>query len=506
MISQATRAALAAVLLALPAAPAAPPTRAQAERALRKAVAFFHGTVARHGGYVWRCSGDLALREGEGKAGPDVIWVQPPGTPAVGEAFLDAYEATGDPSALRAARDAAGALVRGQLHSGGWQYRIDFSDAGRRQSSYRRDPAGRVLADPTAPADRTTPGGWHVWRKRRYKANMALLDDDTTQAALRLLMRVDRALKRADADVHEAAEYGLRALMGAQYPNGAWSHNYDRFPHAPPSERDYPVRPASYPDAWPRGWPKAFAGCYMLNDNITPDAIRTLLWAWEVYADERYLAAARRGGRFLLLAQMPDPQPAWAQQYDRAMHPVWDRPFEPPAVSGYESQGVLDCLLALFRATGDRTFLQPVPRALAYLRRSLLPDGGLARFYELRTNRPIYFTRGRDGRHVMTYRREDLATHYGFVIPSRLDAIEAEYRRLAAIGPGTGALPIPPADEPPDPGLAEKVRKAIDALDSRGAWVRPGRLKAHKTQPRSGVIESATFLTNVRLLCRFLAP
>ena len=22
---------------------------------------------------------------------------------------------------------------------------------------------------------------------------------------------------------------------------------------------------------------------------------------------------------------MPDPQPAWCQQYDRAMHPVWER-------------------------------------------------------------------------------------------------------------------------------------------------------------------------------------
>jgi hypothetical protein len=39
------------------------PTRDEATGALRKAVAFFHEQVATHGGYVYRTSGDLALRE-----------------------------------------------------------------------------------------------------------------------------------------------------------------------------------------------------------------------------------------------------------------------------------------------------------------------------------------------------------------------------------------------------------------------------------------------------------
>ena len=108
-----------ATLAPLP-CPANGPTEAEATEALRRAVHFFCSEVSRHGGYLWRYSSDLTLREAEGRAGPDTIWVQPPGTPAVAEAFLDAYEATGERLHLDAARAAADALLLGQLHSGGW--------------------------------------------------------------------------------------------------------------------------------------------------------------------------------------------------------------------------------------------------------------------------------------------------------------------------------------------------------------------------------------------------
>src|SRR5258708_5971364 len=83
-----------------------------AERALRKGAEFFRAKVASGGGYVWRYSSDLKYRQGEGVAGPLTIWVQPPGTPAVGEAYLDAFEATKDSYYLDAARETGQALVR----------------------------------------------------------------------------------------------------------------------------------------------------------------------------------------------------------------------------------------------------------------------------------------------------------------------------------------------------------------------------------------------------------
>lgn len=506
---------LSAVGAALPAVGSAraddPPTSADVRAALRKALGFFDARVAVGGGYVWAYSGDLTLREGEGRAGRTKIWVQPPGTPTVGEAFVDAYEATGNAAYLQSARDTAHCLVRGQLHSGGWFYHIDVDAAGGGRWLYRYGSRGRLARDPTSAADRASTGGWDVWKRRKYKGNLTILDDDTTQAAVRFLLRVDRALGFKDAKVHEVARYALRSLRGAQYPNGAWSANYDRFPGKSPSAERYPVTKASYPDSWPRTWPKDFRGCYVINDNVIADMIATMLAAWRTYGDGAYLSSAERAGGFLLLAQMPEPQPAWAQQYDRRMHPVWDRPFEPPAVSGRESQDVLEALMRLYRATGKRKYLEPIPRAIAYLRKSRLAEGELARFYELKTNRPLYFYRGRDRRHRLTYSRDRLPTHYAFVVASRLDAIEAAYGRLAkgAGGPATrpaGHRRDGRAAEAPKltPALAAKVRAILDGLDERGAWVERGRLRAHKVEPESGVIRSQTFVSNVRTLCLYL--
>ena len=80
--------------------------RRQAAAAMRKAAAFYHDSVAWHGGYVYYYSVDLKQRWGEGVATRSQIWVQPPGTPTVGMAYLKAYEATGDSFYLNAAQEA----------------------------------------------------------------------------------------------------------------------------------------------------------------------------------------------------------------------------------------------------------------------------------------------------------------------------------------------------------------------------------------------------------------
>ena len=55
------------------------------------------------------------------------------------------------------------------------------------------------------------------------------------------------------------------------------------------------------------------------------------------------------------------------------------------------------------------------------------------------------------------------------------------------------------------PGLAARVREIIDSMDERGAWVRQGQLRYHKVRPESGIIDSRSFIDNVRTLCRFMA-
>ncbi|MEZ5394620.1 MAG: hypothetical protein R2724_17540 [Bryobacterales bacterium] len=61
-------------------------------------------------------------------------------------------------------------------------------------------------------------------------------------------------------------------------------------------------------------------------------------------------------------------------QYDRDMHPAWARIFEPPSVTGGESlKSAMRILLTLLpRETGDKRFLEPIPRA-SYLRSSRPP-------------------------------------------------------------------------------------------------------------------------------------
>ncbi|MGE3807348.1 MAG: pectate lyase [Gemmataceae bacterium] len=454
------------------AARAEPPSEKEAADALRKAITFYRTRVASHGGYVWRYSADLAKREGEGAVGLDTVWVQPPGTPAVGLAYLDAYRATGEKEYLEAAREAARVLLRGQLRSGGWTARIDLGPKERGKLAYRDEPV------------------------RAKARNVTSLDDDMTQAALRFLIQLDQALDFKDKKIHEAVEYALASLLKAQYPIGAWPQGYTDVPEM----AEMPVRRARFPETWSRTYQghNRYWRFYTLNDNTLVDTLEVLLLAGRVYERRDCRAAALKAADFLLLAQLPAPQPAWAQQYDFEMQPTWARKFEPPAVSGSESQRVLQTLLMLYDLTGEKKYLDAVKPGLDYLKKSRLPDGRLARFYELKTNRPLYFTRD----YQLTDKADDLPTHYGFIVDSKLDGIEREYERLVKEGPSKQAA----VHKPRARGvLGGRARAVIDALDERGAWVEEGKLRFHgKADPTTRIIEGRTFLRNVEILTEFL--
>ncbi len=450
------------------------PTLKESERAMERAVRFFRTQVAAHGGYLWRYSADLTKREGEGKADPDTVWVQPPGTPAIGMVYLRAYERTRLPYLLDAARDAGECLVRGQLSSGGWAAEIRFDPAERRRWAYRVDESGP------------------------NRRNVSSLDDDMTQSAIRFLVRLDRALAGKDRRIREAADCAVEALIGAQHPNGAWPQGFTG------RNRDSgrPVRSASFPATWSRLYTgKQYWDQYTLNDNVMGTVISTLLEVAEVRGDRRCLDAARRGGDFLIRAQLPEPQPGWAQQYNADMEPTWARKFEPPAITGGESQQVMRTLIRLAERTGEARFLEPIPRALAYYRKLLLPGGRLARFYEIGTDRPLYFNR----RYELTYDDSDMPTHYAFKVTSGLDAIEAAYKRVAAklnAGNGTSAA-ASSRESPPD---SDAVRQAIAALDDRGAWVEDGRLRYHgDADDTTRIIDCETFIRNLDILSRYIA-
>jgi PelA/Pel-15E family pectate lyase len=464
--------------------------RERARAALRKAVEFYRTKVATEGAYHFAYAEDLSYGRSEMSEGPTRVEIQRDGTPLVGLAYLDAYAATGDAYYLEAARDVARALVKGQYCSGGWDYYIEFDPSKRPQFPYRADDCAK--RDATSPERPTT------------------LDDNVTQAAVRVLMRVDRELGFKDTAIHEAARFALDSLVKAQYPNGAWPQRYSQFP----TTSDFPVKRASYPASWPRKWPGAsYYTHYTFNDNSIVDAMDAMLEAARIYNEPRYLASAERGGEFILLAQMPEPQPGWAQQYDRDMHPAWARQFEPPSITGGESQSALRALLLLYRETGNRKYLEPLPRALAYYKRSMLPDVAnpseirrrtcpgttpcVARFYELQTNRPLYITKGTrvttvgqgvtnvDG-YELSYSDASVITHYAVLTSGAgFAAIEREFNFVQNGDPASLRRPDKLTGLSPwaETGarnttteLPSRVRAAIDGMDARGAWIEEGTI------------------------------
>ncbi len=441
----------------------------EASEGLRKASEFYYGRVASLGGYVYHYSLDLKQRWGEGPATHDQVWVEPPGTPTVGMAFLKAFEATGESFYLKAAQEAAEALVYGQLKSGGWTNLIDFDPKGR-VSQYRNGKGGGK--------------------------NNSSFDDGQSQSAVQLLMNVDKALGFQNQKIHEAASYALDSILAAQFANGGfpqvWTGPVDR----------QPVLKAKYPayDWRTEGRIKNYWDMYTLNDNVCGYLVETLNDAWRIYEDRRYLVALKRLGNFLLLAQMPEPQPGWCQQYNYAMVPIWARKFEPAAIASDETQEVILTLMRIYSITKDPKYLKPIPPALVCLKRSLLPDGQLARFYELKTNRPLYMRR--EGKsYFLTYDDAGLPGHYAWKISSKLDEIKAEYTALRR---DASAM-----DKKPDyDELAGKVRGILKAMDEQGRWVSiyegkklQGQAKFKLNEP---YLSSAVFCENVELLSEYL--
>lgn len=469
----------AAILCMSSISPAAEPTREEAVVAMQRAVDFFRTQCAVQGGYVFRWSDDLSLREGEARVGNTTAWIEPPATPAVGSAYLNAYQLTRIEDLLEAARETAGALIHGQLMSGGWGEQIEFAQDDRQLYAYRVD-------------------GAEVGKRR----NITTFDDDKTQSAIRFLIQLDKQLEQTrspgDAQLHEAAQFALQGVLAAQYANGAWPQKFDG---NVPADAVAAV-PASFPESWSREFPdEKYSSFYTLNDGTHCDLIDTLLVAWDAYGDSRYLQAAKQGGEFLLLAQLPPPQPGWAQQYNQQMHPCWARKFEPPAISGGESQHVMRTLLTLYQRTADARFLDAVRRALPYYAKSILPNGKLARFYEMGTNRPLYFTKT----YELTYSDSDLPTHYAFMVSSGLDRIERELQRLQNI-PSNQLERRSSASRPAK--LTEQLKQdaasVIAALDARGAWVEPGTLKTHSGQA-THIIASSTFIENLETLATYIS-
>ncbi len=434
----------------------------EANAALAKCTTYLVDEVAYNGGYAGTYLEDLSDQWGEGHILRHMNWVQPPGSPSTGQAFMAAWRATGDDLYLDAAVQCAHATAWAQLASGGWTYNTDFSPEGEQRNCYRHN---RDSDDPKLTAGRNT----------------STFDDNVSQACIRLLMAVDEALEGEDAEVHDAAMAGMDWVLEAQYEHGGFPQRY-------------PL--AAY----------GYGNHSTFNDGNIYHVMYLLMAAWEQYEDERYKDALLKLGDFLINSQLPEPQPIWAQQYDSEMRPAWARNFEPASVTGGESNGVMRALTEMAVFTGDIKYLEPLPRALAWYKRSQLENGRWARFYELKTNRPLYFTS--DGRKTyrLTYDDGDMPDHYSFnhsSYPSKVEEIlnainemgmEA-YQEARAGRELTAEEKIAKAE-----GMEQAVRDLLAAQTEKGVWV-GGSSYAPKG---ASAIVMGTVQRNMRTLAQYV--
>jgi len=476
------------LFVAASSARAAAPSEKETLDAMRRASDFMVNTVSCRGGYLWNYSADLSDQWGEAPARKSQIWVQG-ATPEMGECFLRTYQATGDSFYLRAAEKAADALIYGQHPSGGWHYVIDF-DPGGLDEWYEK-----VFSK-------------FKWGMEEYRHNWGncTYDDDNTQGAVRFLLHLYTTNRKPEYGA--ALIKGLEFILKSQYPNGAWPQRFPlQYEFAHDGLADY----TSY--------------C-TLNDNSMRDILFTLIEAWELLGDERYWEAARRGADFIIAAQGGEPQAGWAEQYDMNMLPAWARTHEPAGLMPRQTVDCIGILERFYLMTGDRRYLQPIPKAIKWMRDSANQDMGdgryrLARYYEISTNKPIYQhkteTVNELGYGLYVYNDDPSGVSGGWIFTEvNIGALEKEYARVSAVSPQRAASDYDRrrnalfATRNGGRENAEQAAAIISSLDARGAWVEDIRVYDVSTtmkleDPRKTIrgIAVSTFIRNMGALADY---
>jgi hypothetical protein len=241
---------------------------------------------------------------------------------------------------------------------------------------------------------------------------------------------------------------------------------------------------------------------YNLNDGISLTVAALLIDAHGIYDRDDCAEALRRLGDFLILAQLPKPQPGWAQQYNYDMQPIWARRFEPAAMAGRETEEAIAALLKIAIFTRDKKYLSPIPDAMKWLKNSLLRDGQLARYYELKTNKPLYMVR-KGKEYTLTNDDSDLPGHYGWKSKPRLDALKEAWDALFQ-GKDLTAWELPPLHPEPDPSVEE----VLASLDEQGRWISTFAGEPLAGQPKfqegEAYIHSGVFSRNLGILAAAL--
>jgi PelA/Pel-15E family pectate lyase len=293
------------------------------------------------------------------------------------------------------ARAVADSVLRYQSPAGGWPKGTDLAIP---------PPSPESLAEAHAGPDANT------------------IDNGATTTPIRFLAMMVQAT--GEARYRDAFERGVDYLLAAQYPSGGWPQHF-------------PLRAGYYSHI-------------TYNDDAMVDVLTVLRDAGAgeppyAFVDEarraRAAAAVARGIDCILRTQVKRDGKlgVWCAQHDeKTLEPAWGRNYEPPALSGNESVGIVRFLMRIERPGPE--IVAAIEGAVAWLRaasihglrleefkdgdgkrdRRVVADPAAeplwARFYELGTNRPVFAGRDRVIRYALgeiEHERRNGYSYYG---------------------------------------------------------------------------------------------
>ena len=432
---------------------------------MKKATEFMVEKVSNNGGYLWNYAPDFSRVWGELECKPSMMWIER-GTPAMGNVFLDAYHATGDEYYLRAAEEAAAALVWSQLPCGGWNYMADFAGEASLKDWYQRVAAGYQ----------------YCAQEHLHHAGNATFDDGTIDAAGFLLRMY---AEHWDPRYRPAIDKAIDFMIESQYPVGGWPQRW-------PLRHDF-VREGR-PD---------YSSFITINDGVHTGNIRFLLDCWQILGEERVLEPIRRAMSCVLVLQGGKPQAGWAMQHqlDLNYSPGHARDFEPRGYASTATAEMIGNLMMFYRWTGDTKYLARIPDALEFLDnikyspeevaffRQNLRNGQILcpTFVEVGTGKPLYLHRG-NGKYWVDYDRNNLITHYRSYRTINYGSLKEQYEALLKMSVEEATADSPflgdkarqrryPAYYSSGSGVQEnreRIQTIVDALADKPYW--PGGL------------------------------
>ena len=478
--------------------------------AMKKATIFMVEKVSYKGGFLWNYAPDFSRMWGELEAKPTMIWVEPPGTPAMGHLFLDAYHVTGDEYYYKAAEAAARALIWGQLPCGGWSYAIDFAGEASLKDWHKRIYDGY---------------DWPAYEHQYYYGN-ATYDDNGTIMSAELLLRM--YLERYDPVYKPALDKAIDFVLESQYPVGGWPQRY-------PLRYDHPEDDGS-PD---------YTSYITINDGVHTNNINFLITCYQTLGEQRVLDPITRAMTCIIALQGGSPQAGWGLQHELGIDllPARARPFEPAGYASHGTAEMIQNLMYYYRLTGNAKYMARIPDAFAFLESIAIPESEWGdfeqrrhpqregqilcpTFVEIGTNKGLYLHRTpgniRTGHYYVDYNRSNLLGHYSSVRTVDLGALKEEYQQLMNMPKeeltknsplkSTALVEYPKYYSRWSGGAStdENVRRIVDALKDKPYW--PGPLPGVSSEYVSfgpdrlpdEVISSWSYIRNMTTLMNYL--